>query len=178
MWCFTIIYYRPYFFDIKAIKKRYNLPIRIQPNTAVNELIPKADPLCGAWIRPEDTDLYEPYVDTFQFKAETLDQEFSILEIYKKKLWPGNLALLIQGLNYSIDNRIVPPDFIESRLRCKQRCKERPGSCNLCHSAFDLTKTIRDEYYRRELERIQQKQAQEDAKIAEEEETNDDNLPI
>lgn len=143
----------PLFFDLRSVKKLYNLPIRIQVNSANENLIPEMDGLTGSWIRPEDTDLYEPYVDIFEFKADELKQESALLDIYKAKEWNGNLNLLIQGLGFDVDNRILPPEFVESRIRCKQRCKERPRSCNLCQSAFGLAKTVRDEYYRRLLEK-------------------------
>lgn len=143
----------PLFFDIKAVKAKYKLPIRIQVNSAHENLIPGMDGLTGSWIRPEDTDLYEPYVDIFEFKADELKQESTLLNIYKTKEWKGNLRLLIQGLNFDVDNRILPPNFVEARIRCRQRCKVRPHSCNLCQSAFGLAKTVRDEYYRRLLEK-------------------------
>lgn len=144
----------PLFFDLRAVKKKYpELAVRVEVNSANEELIPNQDGLCGSWIRPEDTELYEPYVTTFDFKSEELKQEAALLDIYQKKEWPGNLNLLIRGLNFDVDNRILPPDFVEARIRCRQRCKERDRDCNLCYTAFGLAKTVRDEYYRRLLDK-------------------------
>ena len=86
--------------------------------------------LTGFWIRPEDISKYEPYISTIQFSA--IEKEESLLKIYKKNQeWPGNLNLLISGLNYSVDNKFISDTFTDRRINCGQRCKNG-RSCGHC----------------------------------------------
>lgn len=141
------------FFDLKRIRTLYpSLLVRVEPNFV--DPIYSANAPIVPWIRPEDIELYSPYVDSLDFVAASLAEEATYLQVYKERKWPGNLALLIKNFKIQVDNRIVPPDFIKSRLRCGQRCAQPTGRkpngqrrCKLCFTAFELACAIRKEYY-------------------------------
>ena len=65
------------------MKRRTDIPIRICPNVAYDSYIPRLNGLKGMWVRPEDIGVYEEWVDTFEFVADTLDKEATLLHIYK-----------------------------------------------------------------------------------------------
>jgi len=123
-----------------------DIDIRFCPNYIEKSAF--SDGLHNAWIRPEDAPLYEGIITTFDFSSGPLGPAAASLKIYKEGAWPGNLALVIEGLNIHVDNRIVPEDFGKSRLRCKQRCMD-PNSmpCHLCDKAIELCKAMRDAFY-------------------------------
>jgi hypothetical protein len=78
-----------------------------------------------------------------------LKQEETLLHIYKEnKEWPGNLNLIIQKLNFNVDNRVIPKELGERRMSCGHRCWSDSG-CHLCVSALKFADQIRKEKNRR-----------------------------
>lgn len=137
----------PLTFDLERIKSITNLPIRLCPNVAYDAYIPRADGICGQWVRPEDIKFYEPYVDTFEFITDDLEKERTLLHIYKDdNNWPGNLNFLITNLKIDVDNRAIPDEFGAVRVRCGQRCMQH-GSCHYCQSAIKFAEALRNKHY-------------------------------
>ena len=137
----------PLTFDLERIKSITNLPIRLCPNVAYDAYIPRADGICGQWIRPDDIKFYEPYVDTFEFITDDLEKERTLLHIYKDdQNWPGNLNFLITNLKIDVDNRAIPDEFGAVRVRCGQRCMQH-GSCHYCQSAIKFAEALRNKHY-------------------------------
>ena len=127
----------PLFFQMDQVKA-IGLPIRATANLAIREFFTYDDGVPGPWLRPEDVDLYDQYIDTIEFGRVDLDQERALFRIYaEQKQWPGDVGLIIQDLNYMGVNRMLPPDFAEKRLNCGQRCQEN-GSCRICWRLLDL----------------------------------------
>lgn len=121
-------------FNIKEISEycnKHNVCIRVIPNIAQHKrncgiYIP--DPY-KFFIRPEDIDTYAEYIDTFELIAPP--EKLSIIyEIYRNKVWDGDLNKLISGINESFPNNGIPPMFVKQRLDCKQKCMLE--KCNLC----------------------------------------------
>ena len=134
----------PLFFSMDRIKK-FNIPIRIIPNTCFETNIPRENGVCGTWVRPQDTYLYEDYVYMFEFKAEHLKQYTTLYEIYaEKQEYIHNMNILFPGFNYSILAISIPTELPESRLNCGQVCAE--GRCALCTKAFTLGNLIQDRF--------------------------------
>ena len=135
----------PLFFNLDIIKskcKPYNILIRKAPNVAYNNYIPRENGIIGAYIRPEDIGDYEKYIDIIEFTARDLDEERTLLKIYRDdQNWPGNLNFLIKNLNYNIDNRGFSSTFAANRQNCGRRCMIN-GNCHLCESEFLLVTTI------------------------------------
>ena len=44
---------------------------------------------------------------------------------------------LKKDINYLGTNRMIPPDLVEKRLNCGQKCMEN-GNCRLCWRILDL----------------------------------------
>ena len=133
----------PMSFNLKKIKKKTNIPLRIVPNLAYDMYIPRNNGLYGTWVRPEDIEVYEEYVDVCDFVSYELSKEATLLHIYKDtKEWPGNLNFLLTNFNINVDNRLFPKDFGERRANCGLRCMEN-GTCHYCETAVKFANTLK-----------------------------------
>ena len=107
----------PLSFDLDNVKKKTKeVPLRMVCNVArPSYLADSSSPgICGQYIRPEDMGVYEKYIDIIEFGNVDGDmkKERTLLHIYKdNQSWPGNLNILINGLNRDVDNPIIPVDF-------------------------------------------------------------------
>ena len=127
----------PLFFEMDIVKQ-FGVPVRMVPNVAYIDGLPREDGVCGTWVRPEDLDLYEDYVEVVEFEDANLKKEQALYRIYaEQKNWPGDLQMIITNLNHDGLNRIIVPDFAEKRLNCGQRC-QKTGNCKLCYRALTL----------------------------------------
>lgn len=128
----------PLFFQMDKVKK-FNISVYAVANHAHGDSIfQKEDGVTGTWIRPEDVETYEPYVDVIEFHSENKTQEQALFRIYAEQhAWSGELDMVVQDLNYKCTNRMVPPSLAESRLNCAQRCQDS-GRCQLCYRIFNL----------------------------------------
>ena len=119
--------------------KKFNIPVRAVPNVAYQQYLPFGDGVCGGWIRPEDTKLYEEYIDVYEFEDCDINKEQALYRIYaEKQAWPGQMGMLFTNFNYgTVLNRMVPSDLAEKRIKCGQRCQTNNG-CHLCYRALDL----------------------------------------
>ena len=130
-------------------------PVRMVVNNALpNYLVEHKvnTGLRGQWVRPEDAQVYSSRVQCFEFENVDLKQEEVLLHVYKEnQMWPGNLNLLIQNLNFNVDNRAIPEELGEARMDCGQRCWSTSG-CRLCESAFKFADNVRKEKLRRDQE--------------------------
>ena len=91
------------------------------------------------FIRPEDLDLYEDYIDTFEFYVEpgeptTQIKINTLYEIYTKdKYWFGKLKEIITGYKGEEDSRYIIPIFGQKRLNCGKRCVQSiENGCHIC----------------------------------------------
>ena len=134
-------------FNLEKIKQKTNIPLRACPNLCYNDRIPRENGIYGAWIRPEDVEVYEQYIDTFEFYYVINSEEEALLNAYTERVWPGNLNLLLVNLNVSIDNRALPEEIGETRANCGRRCMEH-GSCHFCETAFLFANSIRKKHYK------------------------------
>jgi hypothetical protein len=97
----------------------------------------------GPWVRPEDVDVYDEYIDCFDFAFTTAKEEEAYLHIYKdEKTWNGDISTIIKSLNASVDNRAIPEEFGKLRTTCGQKCKANSG-CHFCSSAFSFAEMIK-----------------------------------
>lgn len=137
----------PLCFDLEKVHNMSNALIRVCPNVAYDNYIPRKDGICGQFIRPEDVPAYEPYVNSFEFITDELDKERTLLKIYKDDhTWPGNLNMLITNLKVNVDNRAIPDEFGPIRVRCGQRCMQH-GSCHYCYTAIKFAEKLREKHY-------------------------------
>ena len=145
----------PLYFSLPKVKQVCGeVEIRLCANRCMNVHLPHEDGICGPYIRPEDVDEYAQYVDHIEFETNTLSQELTLINIYQnKKVWPGNLNILLNNLHANVDNRGLDhlfnnkdddKYFARRRIICGQVCQENPKRCHFCHNAFRLVNNIRD----------------------------------
>lgn len=126
------------FFDLPRIKN-YGIPIRAIPNIAHQGQLPRKEGVCGTWIRPDDLEEYEKYIDAIEFEDCDIKKEQALYRIYcERKTWPGELTEIITNLNYPGTNRLIPPGRLaQRRISCGLLCQKRPA-CQYCYRVLDL----------------------------------------
>lgn len=123
--------------DIKHASQ-IGIPLRVVPNVAYYAYIPREDGVCGSWIRPEDLELYEPYISAIEFEDSDTKKEQALFRIYcEQKNWSGDLGMIITNLNYPGVNRMIPQDLTERRMQCAQAC-QNGSNCKLCYRYLNL----------------------------------------
>lgn len=124
---------------VAALCRKYNAEIRVFPNVG-QASIKQAPALTKFFIRPEDVDAYEPYIDTFEFWCEDA-QQFIYRKIYENRLWYGELREIIKDFNSDIDSKRMMPLFGATRVNCGKRCL-KGGHCNICGKIYDISKAL------------------------------------
>ena len=127
----------PLFFEMDKVQQ-FDIPVAAVANQAnPDALFARPDGVTGTWIRPEDIELYEPYIEVIEFMGDR-KQEQALFRIYaERQEWSGDLNLIIPDLNYPCTNRMIPPTLAQKRLNCGQRCKSG-GACKLCYRLMTL----------------------------------------
>ena len=120
-----------------------NICIRVFPNIAQS----KWDNTPGEkkfFIRPEDLQYYEGFVDVVEFLGER-DNFYTIFDIYySDKQWHGDLNEIIYGLDINLDSRFVLPEvFAKTRIKCGKKCM-KGVPCNICTRIKDVSETLKD----------------------------------
>lgn len=96
------------------------------------------------FIRPEDVDFYEPYIDCIEFFGHDLDdyQINTYYKVYKyDKEWFGNLREIIIGLDVDIKSYAIIPSFPKYRLNCGKRCL-KGRKCKICETILETSATL------------------------------------
>lgn len=121
--------------DLKTLKFD---EVRIVPNVAYYAIIPRSNGVLGGYIRPEDIEAYEPYINVIEFEDCDKKKEQALYRVYMEQHeWPGDLRTIITNLDYAGVNRMIPPNFAQKRMNCGQACLS--GShCHLCYRYLDL----------------------------------------
>lgn len=102
-----------------------------EPETTMWNLASNCNLLTSFWVRPEDLELYQDYIDYVEFAGKNSKQEV-YYQIYAiDKSYKGKLSDLIIGLNNEIKNECLTTNFGVNRLNCRKRCV-----FNLCHKCF------------------------------------------
>ena len=127
---------------VAAVVHRSGAKVRLYPNIAQANC--EIDPLKKFFIRPEDIEIYDDYVDVYEFflPADTeLSVEEVLYEAYKEERWFGPLNEIIIGLDSDIDSRYMSTQWGIRRVRCGKKClKDFP--CDLCNTIYQLSKTL------------------------------------
>lgn len=126
---------------IAEIAHQNNVKVRVFPNVAQSSRKETKD-LWKFWIRPEDFDIYEKYIDVYEFYYERYEQQEIYYNIYAKdKKWLGNLNEIIIGLQEDFDSTRIVPRFAQKRVRCGRECM-KGGKCKICDRVIELSKTL------------------------------------
>lgn len=81
------------------------------------------------WIRPEDIEKYEPYVDGIKLATRVSSHPEMILHSYIARHFSGNLLSLMEPdfselyPNMILDNQSLPEDFYEQVTKCGKNCR-------------------------------------------------------
>lgn len=143
-------------FDLKNVKrycKPFNIKIRVYPNVAqaggrgTSLEIPD---MMKFFIRPEDTEIYEPYVDIFEIWGDTKQQN-TIFKIYYSQQWLGDLNNIISGFTDSVQNNALSSYFGISRIKCGKKCMQ--GRCKICLEMKRLANSMDKQGYEVPTER-------------------------
>lgn len=116
--------------------------VRVFPNVCQTSW-KGTDPLKTFFIRPEDVDIYEDYVDVFEFFGDKRESE-RLLDIYKEKQrWFGPLNEIIIGMDDTLNSKYILPRFPERRINCGKDCM-KGGKCQLCDRIKDIAETLKE----------------------------------
>lgn len=113
-----------------------NDKIRIALNVSYYAEIPRKNGIIGSWVRPEDIDVFGDNVIGY-FENCDAKKEEALFRVYSSKEWLGDLNTIITNLDWNVENVLIPPELIEIRLNCGQRCLSG-GSCHLCKRYFKI----------------------------------------
>ena len=129
----------PLFFNLEYLKNQ-GASLRIFPNVCTLSNFPLTNKETGIWVRPEDIDYYDRYVDACEFFIESLEQERALFNIYKKdKQFIGAIGLIINDLlGSNVENDLINSEFIPVRTYCKQKCQSHENNCHICQNLFYL----------------------------------------
>lgn len=126
---------------IAKIAHDKNVKIRIYPNIAQSGFKGTED-IYKFFVRPEDIDIYEKYVDIYEILTSDKAKEKVFFEVYKNdKKWFGNLNELILDFDMDLDSKYIIPRFAEKRVRCGRECL-KGGNCAICQRIIDLSKNL------------------------------------
>ncbi len=129
----------PLFFQMDLVKK-LGVPIRAIANQCYTGGLEHEEMYAGTWIRPEDVELYEPYVAVIEFDISSNEEERALFRIYSEKHeWAGSMSYIFkQYPNDTTINRLLASDKVASRLTCGQRCQMPGYHCHLCATLFHM----------------------------------------
>lgn len=137
----------------KYIRDVYHCNIRVYPNIGQS-----SSPLCEKeklfFIRPEELQLYEGYIDVIEFyDSNTKDKVDKLYKTYAlKHKYEGRLIDLVPN-GPDVYNECIPIEFGIARQKCGRRCKKW-GKCNLCGKYVHLAQTLHTKKYTIKIERI------------------------
>lgn len=127
---------------VKALCSSHGVSIRAFPNVAQSETT-NTDPLQRFFIRPEDTDIYAQYIDTFEFWGPD-DRQAIFRRIYERKEWGGDLQEIITSLNRRLESPRLVPVWGETRVSCKRGCLA-DKSCRICQRIANVSEQLEKE---------------------------------
>lgn len=131
-------------FDLKRAKRlcqKHQVTVRTFPNVAQCSVQQRPAPL-KFFIRPEDVDAYSDVIDTLEFWGED-ERQFIQATIYKKRKWPGDMRIIIQGFDESIDSNCILPGFAEARKACDRKCI-KGDHCSICTHLLNVAKAYKE----------------------------------
>jgi len=131
----------PLFFNLKRIRdnEAYTIKLRAIPTVSYNHHYPYSSGVCGQWIRPEDVEAYEDYIDIMEFEFCEVPREETLFKVYaEQKEWSTRLDILVEDLGSSALNRMIPENLVEARLQCNHRCMNG-GTCHICETVLKMT---------------------------------------
>ena len=131
-------------FELPKVKRylekvKANTVIRITPNI-IHSQTDNCPPLQHFFVRPDDIDQYEPYIDIIEF--EGIEHQDTFYNIYaKEKMFIGKLNQVIYNFPLAIDNMGLIPQFGERRISCGRECL-CGGRCKRCDTLAHISEVM------------------------------------
>lgn len=145
--CFDIV-------NVSAFCKPRGIKVRVYPNVAqynghfIGGQIPD---MVKFFVRPEDTPIYEPFVDVFEIWGDF--EKLSVLfEIYKQQQWLGKIGDIVIGFNDDVPNPGIMTHFAGIRINCKKKCLQGK-KCDICRTMKEIAIKLDENDLRIESER-------------------------
>ena len=132
--------------DVSLKAKQYNKKIRCYCNQCQSLQFVNTSSIKSFFIRPEDLDLYEDYIDTLEFDTKDNNPILvnSLYKIYiKDKKWFGKLNEIIVNYKGEEDNKFIITRFGDQRLNCHKKCLSSSLGCDFCNTFVDLSNTLK-----------------------------------
>lgn len=122
--------------------KIVGVPLRMIPNIAHLDGIPRNDGINGNWFMPENLDDYSIYIDAIEFGAQPERKEQALFRIYhNEKMYPGDLGKIVQDLNALGENRYINHELLMRRMNCGSAC-DTSKNCTLCYDLLNISAHI------------------------------------
>lgn len=134
----------PLSFELSKVKQVLEtldrkIVIRATPNK-VEKVMQQTDSLISFYIRPEDTDVYEGYIDVFEF--EGLEHQDVFYSIYaENKSFIGKISQYVYDFEKPVNNKGLISLFGERRRDCGQQCL-KGGHCRRCYDMGEIAKNM------------------------------------
>ena len=147
----------PLAFEMSKVKRVLNslnqkVTLRATPNKVEN-INEYTNTLIGFYIRPEDTELYEDFIDVFEFEGLTFQDTF--FSIYaEQKTFIGNLNQCIYDFKEQVDNKGLVSLFGERRRDCGRQCLNG-GLCRRCYTLANIAKPAGEKVKGKIVETVQ-----------------------
>lgn len=126
---------------IAEVAHRAGAEVRVFANVAQSQYR-DTPALKKFFIRPEDIEAYEPYVDIIEFYGKDTNKIDTYFKIYNKdERWYGKLDEIIMSFDSDLDSRYTIPRFAEKRIRCGKECL-KGGRCQICERIEKLSKNL------------------------------------
>lgn len=140
--------------QVSAYCKSRGIKIRVFPNVAQNNgygLATVIPDIKKFFIRPEDVEIYEKYVDIFEIWGAP--EKTSVLyEIYKQQQWLGSLKDIITGFTEDVPNTGFMKHFALCRLNCGKKCF-KGVKCDMCNLMKNISKEMTEDGFMLQTEK-------------------------
>ena len=139
-------------FDLRAVKMVVpeEIQIRVFPNIAqaTTDIVPYKK----FFIRPEDMELYEQYINVYEFwEHPDINSDILYNVYFTRKQWIGDLKDLIIDLGSSLNNSLLTKYWGERRANCEKVCfKGNP--CQFCEQSLSLITILEINYKNKQKE--------------------------
>lgn len=127
---------------VYEIAHKHDAKVRVFPNIAQSSWFLTPD-LKKFFIRPEDIEDYEKYVDVFEiFEAQEPVIAETLYKVYAMdKQWFGRLEEIIGDFHADLDGRFLHPRWVERRVKCGKKCL-KGSMCDMCSTIAGLGESL------------------------------------
>lgn len=129
-------------YQLDIIRKMVQCNIRFRPNLIQNAFA-FSDIETQFFIRPEDIQLYEPYIDYIEFYYINIKDTATAYKAYCiNHRYDGWLSNIIFNAPAKIHNSCVTSVMAAERLKCHKSCVYAQSTCKICAHCYELAQTL------------------------------------